>query len=202
MFIMLSAGRNQSDVGMDDLWFVDMDRIMWTRVWPQAGAAWPTGRWGHQNVYLKAHESIFIFGGATNYKLVTDLMWRLHVPADGPPTWSQVTHSGSFPAGRVLFCFTRVNFNGSEKLFLSGGWNANRNEIQALNTSYTGIVSTNNDNATVYWSGTPASGCEGMGGGACMNVKGVDHNEKVILLLGSSFPGSVAKDVSQFPNIS
>src|SRR5262249_3589964 len=78
-----------------DVWSLDLNLQTWTKLQPTGTA--PSARDGHVLVYDSTRDRLLLFGGTSGGNYLNDT-WALSL--SGTPAWSQVTPTGTLPAGR------------------------------------------------------------------------------------------------------
>ena len=98
-----------------DVWSLDLNLQTWTKLQPTGTA--PSARDGHVLVYDSTRDRVLLFGGTTAGNFLNDT-WALTL--SGTPAWSQLTPTGTPPAGRTSSA--GVYDPGQDRLVVYGGF--------------------------------------------------------------------------------
>jgi hypothetical protein len=103
--MIIFGGENPCSPPVDDVWVLSNANGLggtptWTQLAPTGGP--PSARILHTAVYDAASNRMIVFGGSTNTVFAVNDVWVLSNAngLGGTPTWTQLTPSGTPPAGR------------------------------------------------------------------------------------------------------
>jgi len=127
--MLVIDGYSESDY--QDVWSLDLNLQTWTKLQPTGTA--PSARDGHVLVYDSTHDRVILFGGLSGGNYLNDT-WALSL--SGTPAWSQISPTGTQPAGR--YAAAGVYDPGQDRLVLFGGYDGNSyGDVWALSLSGT-----------------------------------------------------------------
>lgn len=103
-FIFMYGGMNAEGI-FDDMWRLDLMKMLWNRIEFKQDGVRPCGRAAHGGILID--EKLFIFGGIGDSGTALDDLWKYNIDTN---EWSKIEVYGHPPPARLDFAYCKLSF--------------------------------------------------------------------------------------------